>query len=357
MFLYQEALRLVKAGHPPVMATVVKVSGSTPQKPGARLLVRRDGTLAGTLGGGCVESDVWAEAMALMEHGGSARPREFHLNEGLDEDGLVCGGTMHVLLEPLTQDEVLWEVLTAYQGGVPVVLARLIAADEARYLLVRPGGSTSGDLRSGEVESLVREMAVGLLKGGDDMLAYLSVGDGHLLVESFTSPPALLICGGGHVGYALAHFAMPLGLRVLVVDDRAEFASRERFPDADRVLAAPFSEGVASFILTPQDAVVVATRGHKHDHVALLAAARGNAGYLALVGSRRKAALVSRALREDGVTERRMAQVRCPAGLSIGARTPEEIAVSILGEVLMWRKGGDGQPLSAQLSGAAAAKA
>ncbi|MDP7470151.1 MAG: XdhC family protein, partial [Dehalococcoidia bacterium] len=74
MFLYQEALRLVKAGHPPVMATVVKVSGSTPQKPGARLLVRRDGTLAGTLGGGCVESDVWAEAMALMEHGGSARP-------------------------------------------------------------------------------------------------------------------------------------------------------------------------------------------------------------------------------------------------------------------------------------------
>ena len=354
MFLYQEALRLVEAGQPPVMATVVQVSGSTPQKPGARLLVRRDGTLAGTLGGGCVESDVWAEAMALVEHGGGARLREFHLNEDLDAEGLVCGGTMHVLLEPLIQTELLREGVEAHQGGGPVALARLIDAGEARYLLVRPDGSASGGLGGGEVEALARDRAVGLLSGGEDTLAYLSVGDSHLLAESFTAPPALLICGGGHVGYALARLAVPLGLRVLVVDDRMEFASKERFPDADRAVVAPFPEGVASFILAAQDAVVVATRGHKHDHVALMAAACSKAGYLALVGSRRKAALVSRALKEDGVPPERVAQVRCPAGLRIGARTPEEIAVSILAEVLMWRRGGDGQPLSAQPSGAAA---
>ncbi|MEE9202776.1 MAG: XdhC family protein, partial [Dehalococcoidia bacterium] len=102
---------------------------------------------------------------------------------------------------------------------------------------------------------------------------------------------------------------------------------------------------------TAQDAVVVATRGHKHDHVALLAAAGTPAGYLALVGSRRKAALVSRALREAGVSPERVSQVRCPAGLDIGARTPEEIAVSILAEVLMWRRGGDGRPLKGELAG------
>jgi xanthine dehydrogenase accessory factor len=353
MFLYQEALRLVEAGQPPVMATVVRVSGSTPQKPGARLLVRRDGTLAGTLGGGCVEADAWAEALALMEHGGGARLREFHLNEDLEEDGLVCGGTMQVLLEPLTQAELLREVVEAHQGGNPVALARLVDADEARYLLVRPDGSTSGELGGGEAGALARHSAVGLLSGGEDTVTYLPVEGRHLLVESFTAPPALLICGGGHVGYALARLAVPLGLRVLVVDDRAEFASKERFTDADRVVTAPFPEGVAYFTLTAHDAVVVATRGHKHDHVALLAATRSKAGYLALVGSRRKAALVSRALREDGVSPERVARVRCPAGLSIGARTPEEIAVSILAEVLMWRRGGDGQALSAQLLGAA----
>ncbi len=129
---------------------------------------------------------------------------------------------------------------------------------------------------------------------------------------------------------------------MLVVDDRPQFASQDRFPDADQVVVAPFPQGVASFSLTAQDAVVVATRGHKHDHVALLAASATPAGYLALVGSRRKAALVSRALREAGVPPERVSQVRCPAGLDIGARTPEEIALSILAEVLLWRRVGTG---------------
>ncbi|MEE9202647.1 MAG: XdhC family protein, partial [Dehalococcoidia bacterium] len=241
MFLYQEALRLVEAGQPPVMATVVDVSGSTPQKPGARLLVRRDGTLAGTLGGGCVESEVWAEATALMEHGGGVRLRAFHLNEDLDEDGLVCGGTMHVLLEPLTEAEPLREVVAAHRGKGPVALARLATArlateGEGGYLLVRPDGSTLGGLGGGEVEAAARSTARELLKGGEGRLAYLTVGQCHLLVESFTAPPALLICGAGHIGYALARLAGPLGFRVLVVDDRPEFASGERFPDADQVV-------------------------------------------------------------------------------------------------------------------------
>ena len=354
MFLYQEALRLVEAGQPPVMATVVDVSGSTPQKPGARLLVRRDGTLSGTLGGGCVESDVWAEARDLMEHGGGLQLRAFDLNEDLDEDGLVCGGTMHVLLEPLTEADPLWEVVAAHQGQGPVALARLVGGGEGSYLLVRPDGSTWGGLGGGDVEAVARSKAQELLRGGEGRLAYLAVEDNRLLVESFTAPPALLICGAGHIGYALARLAGPLGFRVLVVDDRPQFASQERFPDADQVVAAPFPQGVASFSLTAQDAVVVATRGHKHDHVALLAASATPAGYLALVGSRRKAALVSRALREAGVPPERVLRVRCPAGLDIGARTPEEIALSILAEVLLWRRGGDGRPLNAEARGVSA---
>ncbi len=200
MFLYQEALRLVEAGQPPVMATVVDVSGSTPQKPGARLLVRRDGTLSGTLGGGCVESDVWAEARDLMEHGGGFQLRAFHLNEDLDEDGLVCGGTMHVLLEPLTEADLLREVVAAHQGKGPVALARLVGEGEGSYLLGRPDGSTWGGLGGGEGEAVARSKAQELLRGGEGRLAYLAVEDNRLLVESFTAPPALLICGAGHIG-------------------------------------------------------------------------------------------------------------------------------------------------------------
>lgn len=352
MFLYREALRLVEAGQPPVMATVVDVSGSTPQKPGARLLVRQDGTLAGTLGGGCVESEVWAEAMALMEHGGVPQIRAFHLREDLDGEGLVCGGTMHVLLEPLADAGPLREVVAAHEGKGPVALARLVDGGEARRLLVRPDGSALGGLGGGEAEAAARSRAGELLASGEDALACLRAGGSHLIVESFAAPPALLLCGAGHIGYALARLAAPLRFRVLVVDDRPQFASRERFPEADQVTAAPFTEAIASLPLTERDAVVVATRGHKEDHGALLAAVRTPAGYVGLVGSRRKWALVSRALREAGVPPERVAQVRCPAGLDIGARTPEEIAVSILAEILMVRRGRDGCPLSTEPRGA-----
>jgi len=176
---------------------------------------------------------------------------------------------------------------------------------------------------------------------GDNQFHQTSDGS-RIYVEGFTTPPTLILMGGGHVNKAVSNLAKTLGFKISVVDDRPEFANKGRFPEAEEVIIADYSVGLDKLKLTSNTYVVVATRGHKHDDVALTSAIQTPARFVGLLGSKRKSILIYKNLLGNKVPLERIQEVRAPIGLNIGALTPEEIAVSIMAEIIMVRRGGDG---------------
>ena len=353
--VFHEAVNLLQKEEQLVMATVIRTKGSTPQKPGAKLLVRSDGSGVGTLGGGCVEGDIWYAASQLMRRGGDAQYREYELNEDLAaQDGLVCGGTMFFLIDPVYRpDQYLdyaKEIDAAYEGGPSVALASLIRSAPGKglpigaKLFIREDGSTEGSLGDPDLDTDAVKRAHGLMAMGRNEYAISEDGTEYF-VEAYTTPPQLVICGGGHVSYALAAHAKPLGFRLFITDDREEFANPERFPNADMIVSKKPEEALDELPINANTFIVVATRGHRFDNVALAAAAATPARYVGLMGSKRKTILIYEDLVRMGIDEERLRNIRSPIGLDIRARTPEEIAVSIMGEILMYRLGGSGLPM------------
>ena len=251
MQIYEEALRLKRAGRTSAIATIVECRGSSPQKQGAKMLVRDDGSILGTLGGGCLEADVVQAALMAMKDG-QPMTLPFELTER--EGGLVCGGTVLVYIEPL-------------------------------------------------------------------------------LLE-----PHLMVLGAGHVGKTLARLARFTGFRVTVVDDRAEFANEMNVPDASELKVTEFERAFEGVTVEPGTFIVIATRGHNHDLVAVKAALRTGAGYIGLLGSRRKKGLLYKALEDDGFTREDVSRVIIPVGMEIGSVTPEEISVSIMAQIIRKRR-------------------
>lgn len=176
-----------------------------------------------------------------------------------------------------------------------------------------------------------------------------------LYMEVVEHKPVFLVVGGGHIGRSLAKLAKLLDFHVAVVDDREEFANAERIPDADEVICDDFEAALGRFPINANTSVVMVTRGHKQDEVSLRAVLGRGAGYVGMIGSKRRTATVLEHLRAEGFDPRDLAALRTPIGLSIGAETPEEIAVSIMAEVIMLRRGGDGAPMYFRRGGAAAA--
>ena len=169
---------------------------------------------------------------------------------------------------------------------------------------------------------------------------------GHqLFIEAFTLPPTLVVMGGGHISKALTTLAGPLGYQYYVVDDRPEFANPDRFPDAVETIVAEYDKGLESIPVTPNTAVVVATRGHRYDDMAAEAAVRSRASYVGILGSKRKNLLIFEELFRKGIPEERIRAVRAPVGLDLGGRTPEEIALSIMSEIVALRHGASGAAL------------
>jgi xanthine dehydrogenase accessory factor len=340
----REAARLAERGERVGLATIVGTRGSTPQKVGARLLARDGQRLTGTLGGGAVEADTIREA-ALAAAGGPPVLREYALSTGVDDWGLACGGTMLVFVEPLDARALVWlrPVIEATEGRDPIaVVTALDGRDAGARVLVREG-EVAGALPDAALTAAAAELGGRALAREAPELE--SAGGVQLYAEPFGPPPALVIVGAGHVGKALAVLARGLGVSVTVVDDRPEYANRERFPEADRVVAAPVPETFTWLPVGPGTAVVVAMRNQDLDYEATAAALRTRARYVGLIGARRKAILVTERLVADGFPIERVRALRAPIGLDIGARAPEEIAVSILAEWLMVRQGGTGSPL------------
>jgi len=254
MDLYEEIVRLRKDGRRGAVATIVNVRGSIPSFKTAKMLVRDDGSIVGTIGGGCVEGEVWQAAREVME---SEKPRtlSFDLNQDPKYDtGLVCGGTLEIFVEPIL-------------------------------------------------------------------------------------PPAeLYIFGAGHVATSLYQVARIAGFDITIVDDREAYASRQRYPEAQNVIAEDFDKATAA--LTPSEStyMVIVTRGHRDDMRILRWAVQTPARYIGMIGSKRKTITIFKELQAEGLAPELFDRVHAPIGLDIGAITPEEIAVSITGELIAARR-------------------
>ena len=353
--VFEEATNQINEKHPLVIATVVRTKGSTPQKPGAKLLVRNDGSGVGTLGGGCVEGDIWYAAKQLMKNRGSAETIGYELNEEIAaQDGLVCGGTMFFLVDPIYEkgQEALFldEINSAYLGGEPVALASLVKTTPdidsklGGKLLIRSDGSVEGTLGADNLNSEAIKYGIELMAYGNSKYVRSETG-AEYFVEGYTTPPRIILCGGGHVSRAIYTFAVNLGFNLTVIDDREEFANKTRFPLANVVVAESSAEGFRSIEINKNTFIVIATRGHRYDHVSLEAALNTSASYIGLLGSKRKTILIYEELLSKGVSIDRIKDVRAPIGLDINARTPEEIAISIMAEILMIRNGGGGNEM------------
>ena len=355
--VYDEASQLARENKDFVIATVVHTQGSTPQKPGAALLVREDGSTVGTLGGGCVEGDIWFAAKeALREQSGPLYKR-YYLNEDIAaRDGLVCGGTMFFFIEPFLERnphaDLSAEVADAYAGGPSLSIATLVTSDRlpnGARIVVREDGVAEGTLGDAVLDAEAIATARSVMPMGKTARLRNNEGD-EVFVEGYTAPALMVLIGGGHVNLQVARLAQMMGFRVMVTDDRREFANTERFPMAEAVNVASYDKGVSAFPVTPNTAIVIGTRGHHFDDVATEAAARTAAGYVGLLGSKRKTIMIYESLLKKGLPEERLRLVHAPIGLDLGGRTPEEIALSIVSEVVAWRHDRNGGPMTMESS-------
>lgn len=241
--------------------------------------------------------------------------------------------------------EALERVAAAVERGETAALATVVRGPRAgTKLVVELGGAlhgTTGDAALDEevVRRAVESMASGRTKR-------VEAGEAEVYVEPYEPPHSIVICGAGHIAVPLARMAKFAGYRVTVVDDRADYANRKRFPDADEVVADDFTAALARMTITPATAVVLVTRGHRYDWDCLREVIDSRAGYIGMIGSRRRVRAAKLGLEAEGVPADRLARVSAPIGLDVGAETPEEIAVAILAEIVLARRGGTGRPLS-----------
>ncbi len=254
--------------------------------------------------------------------------------------------------------------VAALQGGPPVLVATVIAAPHGgaaplgAKLLVRLDGATLGALDAGPLDAAVRAEAPEAFRRHGVLSIYLaldgaslgrrqaeSVPSYQLMLEVHEAPATLLIVGGGHIGKALAALGDLCGFSVAVLDDRPDYAKPERFPEADRVICADFVAALRDFPVDAGTYVVCVTRGHKHDEASLGQVVGSPAAYVGMIGSRRRVGAVLRHLIDEGADREAVARVHTPIGLDIGAETPEEIAISIMAEIVQVRRGGSGRPL------------
>ncbi|MBI3682596.1 MAG: XdhC family protein [Acidobacteria bacterium] len=257
MDVFDEIVRLRRSGQKCAIATIVQVNGSIPSFQSAKLLVREDGSMLGTIGGGCVEAEVWNVAREVME---TERPRHLTFNLGQDaayDNGLICGGQLNVFVEP--------------------VLAQ----------------------------------------------------------------PFAYIFGAGHVSKSLSKVAALAGFATVIIDNREQFANRERFPEADQIFAEEYEEVFPKLAINESSYLIIVTRGHRDDMRVLKWAVTTPARYVAMIGSKRKTISVVRELEKEGLPREAFEKLHAPMGLDIGAVTPEEIAVAVVAEMIAVRRNPD----------------
>ena len=339
--ILHEALSLLGSSEPFALVTLAAQQGSTPRAAGAQMLVRPDGSIAGTIGGGLLEGTMMREAAEAIAAGRSHVSAVELTGQSVSGPTMICGGHAAVLVAFVPGGDrglqaLLGAAAQARADGHAAWLYTFFTAGpgptEVSYCLLQDGAEPVGELPCAPAE--LRALAGKIAVHGAAQLP-----DGRSVsVEALLPPTTVVICGAGHVAQALAPVATAVGFDVVVLDDRPEFAVAERFPAASVVvLLENFDAAFAGLSLTARSFVVIVTRGHAHDFSVLERALRSEAGYIGLMGSTSKREKIFRALTADGFSAADLERVFSPIGVAIAAETPAELAVSIAAELIRVR--------------------
>lgn len=353
--IYTKILELFKENRFSVLATVIKLTGSAPRGSGAKCLVLEDGSLVGTVGGGLLEARVLEGAKEVFSTRSPLRLRFLLTGTDVADTDMLCGGETEVFLEPVSPENlnnlyIFKRTLEIQRRGGAGLLVTAVDEDQwqggqiPKMFLDRDGQKLGTVLGIEEIEDVLRQKMTSLLNQGQPCTLVCHDHQDNaleLFVEPVTSAPILYVFGGGHVSLEIVPLANRVGFKVVVIDDRPEFADPEKFPDAGMVCQYPF-EGVLDRLDVDESSyLVIVTRGHIHDKTVLAQCLKTEAKYIGMIGSRRKIGLIYNKLLEEGAGQEDLDRVHAPIGIDIGADTPEEIAVSIVAELIKVRAGHD----------------
>ncbi|GGZ78771.1 XdhC family protein [Streptomyces bluensis] len=360
----EELHRWVEQGRDFAVATVVAVGGSAPRPAGAALAVDTDGTVIGSVSGGCVEGAVYDLCTQALQDGEPVLERFGYSDEDAFAVGLTCGGTVEILVMPVRSGDrarpVLASALSAAARGEAAAVARIVSGPAellGRALLVRPDGGYEGGYEGGfgahpGLDRTVAAEAGAFLDAGRTGTLHITEQGSRcgapltLLVESWAPRPRMIVFGAIDFASALVRIGKFLGYHVTVCDARPVFTTAARFPEADEVVVEWPHTYLERTSVDARTVLCVLTHDAKFDIPLLRLALRLPVAYVGAMGSRRTHLDRNERLREAGVTERELARLRSPIGLDLGARTPEETALSIASEITAHRRGGSGVPLT-----------
>ena len=341
--LLKRICRLLEGGEDLVLATIISRSGSTPRTVGTKMVVRSGGSIEGTIGGGMLEAMVIKAATALFESRGAAI-HTFNLTQdgkaGMD---MICGGELDVLIEfvaAMPENLAIFQTLQALvEKGCKALL--ITALGEKLDAISRPDRCliVAGRVEKGHftyAPSFLEQIWRKTNRSRDPHL--LSLENHHFLIEPCLAAGTVYLFGAGHVSRQLATLTSRVGFRMVVLDDRQEFANAARFPTADEIhVVDSLNDCFGHLTIDRESYVVILTRGHLFDKAVLGQALKTQAGYIGMIGSRSKREAIYNSLQAEGVSPQELKQVHSPIGLSIGAETPAEIAVSIVAELIQHR--------------------
>lgn len=341
MEAFKSICELLAKGESFVLAAIVSRSGSAPRAVGTRMIVRSNGSIIGTIGGGILEAlvqelarEVFMERKALI--------REFVLKaEDAECMGMICGGQLQVLIHFVdaldgTCTQLYREVLAAFKSRKRAWLITVLPSGKSgrevpEQHLVRAVGNILGSMDEKTAQALIAQVR----PGQPEVVAY---GEDRYLVECLCHEGTVYIFGAGHISQKLAPLTSLVGFRTVVLDDRDEFANRRLFESVDEiVILDSFERAFEGLEINEDSYLVLVTRGHAHDKTVLREALRTGAGYIGMIGSRKKRDAIYEALCREGFSRHELERVHSPIGLNIGAETPEEIAVSIVAELVQER--------------------
>ena len=360
----QEVVTMRRQGGRGALASLVESSGSIPMSERAKMLIRDDGSVAGTIGGGCLEAEILTVGREVLSTGCPHTTRYTMTEKQAGESGLNCGGTVRIYTEPVepcTEPDLFAAVAEAKSRRRECVMATVLASrklpGEPNKLLLFPDGDRLGRLDAASLNECVEQWAEEVLRRErprvfnlpEESLAHASISrealgvaglDGvEVYLEPFMPPPVLYVFGGGHVGAQICSLAKNSGFFVVVIDDRPLFANPERHPSADECVAAEIEEVFERLPFDEQTYVVAATRGHQHDEIVVELAIRTPARYIGMLGSERKKLILWDRIESRGGDRSRLEEVYAPIGFNIGADTPEEIGISVVAELIEVRRG------------------
>ena len=342
--IIQTIQQLLEQGETLVAATIVGHEGSTPRTSGSKMLVRKSGEIIGTIGGGAVEGQVIETALKMFTNG-KARIEAFDLeNDDVNSMDIICGGRLDVLIEPIDPNplnlEIYRSAVSAFQASEKAYLVTNLRGSDDRGLDVSRALVQGGQVIAGALNDPPDRLESVLKQERNAKAPFLAaLGEqNRFWAEPLIRQDVLYLFGAGHVSKETAAFAGRVGFHVIVLDDRPEFANQDRFPGPMEPRVIPeFENCFQGLRISPNDFLVILTRGHLSDKIVLSQALKTDAYYVGMIGSRRKRATIFKALLDEGTAQQDIDRVHSPIGLDIGAETPEEIAVSIVSELIQVR--------------------